>query len=145
MNVDDDVYERVVVIVDKANGRVVMAWFPDHRRREAIADALKRGLSYSQVMDEVGCSSGFVAKVVKINGGVLPRPGKTNPLRLSIEEREGIFLGICQGKSLRQIAKALGRNVSTVSREVKANGGRVVNGMSPFAVTRIMIMSFCTL
>ena len=39
-------------------------------------------------------------------------------------EREEILLGLNQGLSMRAIARDLGRAPSTITREVKANGGR---------------------
>ena len=45
------------------------------------------------------------------------------PLRLSMGEREEISRGIARCESLRSIASRLGRSPSTVSREVKVNGG----------------------
>ena len=44
-------------------------------------------------------------------------------LRLSMGEREEISRGIARCESLRSIASRLGRSPSTVSREVKVNGG----------------------
>jgi IS30 family transposase len=44
-------------------------------------------------------------------------------LRLSEIEREEISRGLIAGKSLRAIARELGRQPSTISREVKNNGG----------------------
>lgn len=48
-----------------------------------------------------------------------PRPG-----RLTLADREEISLGLRRGASLTAIAVELGRSVSTVAREVAANGGR---------------------
>ena len=48
-----------------------------------------------------------------------PRAG-----HLSIGEREEIRVGLSQGESVSSIARRLGRSPSTVSREVRANGGR---------------------
>jgi IS30 family transposase len=45
-------------------------------------------------------------------------------LRLSIEERQAIWLGLQGKESLRVIARRLDRAPSTVLREVEANGGR---------------------
>lgn len=40
---------------------------------------------------------------------------------LTIEERESLYLGINQGKSIRQIARELKRSASTLSRELSRN------------------------
>jgi len=50
---------------------------------------------------------------------------------LSISERESIWESVITGKSLRQIALNLGRNVSTISRELKRN--RTVQEYRPSA------------
>jgi IS30 family transposase len=44
-------------------------------------------------------------------------------LALTLTEREEISRGIAVGQSLRSIAVSLGRSPSTVSREIKRNGG----------------------
>jgi IS30 family transposase len=55
----------------------------------------------------------------------VPRPEPVrSPLRLSLAEREEISRGIASGESLRSIAERLGRSPSTISREVRGNGGR---------------------
>jgi len=46
-------------------------------------------------------------------------------LRLSLAEREEISRGLARDESLRSIAHRLGRSSSTVSREVKTNGGHL--------------------
>jgi len=45
-------------------------------------------------------------------------------LRLSLAEREENSRGLAAGESSRAIARHLGRAPSTISREVRANGGR---------------------
>ena len=52
------------------------------------------------------------------------RDWNPSPARLSVEEREEIRAGIERRESFTSIAGTLGRSVSTVSREVAANGGR---------------------
>ncbi len=51
-----------------------------------------------------------------------PEP-KRSPLRLSLVEREEISRGLAGGESLRSVAWRLGRAPSTISREVRVNGG----------------------
>ena len=53
---------------------------------------------------------------VKANG-----PGPVSGRYLSLAEREEIAVGLAARRSLRQIARELGRPVSTVSREVARN------------------------
>jgi transposase, IS30 family len=47
-----------------------------------------------------------------------------SPARLSMDEREEIRAGLERGESFTRIARSIDRAVSTVSREVAANGGR---------------------
>ena len=64
-----------------------------------------------------------VYRVLALNGGIAPAPRRRAPVALRPEEREEISRGIAAGRSIRRIAKGLGRSASTVSREVKRNGG----------------------
>jgi IS30 family transposase len=55
-------------------------------------------------------------------GGVRPRRGRNLRGRyLSFAEREEIALGLARRESMRRLAARLGRNVSTISREVARN------------------------
>jgi len=45
-------------------------------------------------------------------------------LRLGVEERESIALGLARGEPFAEIARRMGRPTSTVSREVGRCGGR---------------------
>ena len=47
-----------------------------------------------------------------------------SPARLSMDEREEIRASLERGETFTTIARSIGRAVSTVSREVAANGGR---------------------
>lgn len=44
--------------------------------------------------------------------------------RLGNQERESISRGLAQKKSIREIAREIGRSPSTVSREIKRNRGK---------------------
>jgi IS30 family transposase len=58
------------------------------------------------------------------SGGNRPRARRARAaLRLSLDEREEISRGLAAGKTLTEIARGLGRAVSTVSREVRRNRG----------------------
>ena len=94
--------------------------------RHRIGRLLRSGKSISQVSREVGFSRVSVYKVVNDMGGVFRGQEVESGFRLSVQEREEIFRGICEGASIRQIARELNRAPSTISREVAANGGRAV-------------------
>src|SRR5271167_472991 len=64
-----------------------------------------------------------VYRVLAVNGGIAPSPRRRAPVALRLEEREEISRGIVVGQSTRRIAQSLGRSPSTVSREIKRNGG----------------------
>ena len=84
-----------------------------------------QGWRLVDIAKEIGCTGPMVGIMVRdgrhLQGapfGWRPRPGC-----LSIAEREQILLGIGRGESLSAIARSLGRSASTITREVKANGG----------------------
>ncbi|NIW25324.1 MAG: IS30 family transposase, partial [Gammaproteobacteria bacterium] len=57
-------------------------------------------------------------------GGIRPQPRRRSARALTAAEREEISRGIASGRSLCAIAGELKRSPSTVSREVRRNGGR---------------------
>jgi transposase, IS30 family len=94
-------------------------------RRAAIRLA-RDGSTYREIQAVTGLPRGSVGLVLKPLGGVLRKEQWQCPsgLRLSLDERIEIQLGLEQAKSLRSIAAGLGRATSTVSREVARHGGR---------------------
>ena len=64
-----------------------------------------------------------VQRILALHGGISPRERRRAAVALRPEEREEISRGIAAGRSIRGIAVSLGRAPSTVSREVKRNGG----------------------
>jgi transposase, IS30 family len=65
-----------------------------------------------------------VERIVVLHGGIVPTSRQRALAALRLEEREEISRDIAVGRSIRQIAQGLGRAPSTVSREIKRNGGR---------------------
>jgi len=78
--------------------------------RNAIARALAK--TSSSIYDHL-----------KPTGGIRPVPRKRSRLALTLVEREEISRGLVAQQSIRAIARALGRAPSTVSREIRRNGG----------------------
>ena len=64
-----------------------------------------------------------VYRVLAGNGGIAPAPRRRALGALRLEEREEISRGIAAGRSIRRIAQGLERSPSTVSREIRRNGG----------------------
>jgi IS30 family transposase len=62
--------------------------------------------------------------VLAETGGVRPRSRRRSSRSLSLPERENISRDIVAGFSIRAIAARLGRAPSTISREIRRNGGR---------------------
>jgi IS30 family transposase len=97
---------------------------PREMRREVIRLAA-RGRSPQEIAAEVGLFPNSVYQVMEKLGGVIrPEMWQVSTARLSLEDRVEIRLALERGASFRGIAAGLGRAVSTVSREVNANGGR---------------------
>ena len=62
--------------------------------------------------------------IFKRSGGMRPASRLRSAGSLTLTEREEISRGVIAGLSLRSIALKLGRAPSTVSRELRRNGGR---------------------
>ena len=60
---------------------------------------------------------------LKPHGGIRPVPRRRSARSLSLDEREEISRGVATGVSLRCVARSIGRAASTVSRELRRNGG----------------------
>lgn len=97
--------------------------FTDAERFLAYKRILQ-GRSYVEIAVELNCSLKFLYRHFGTQKDRSRRTSLRSPLRLSAAEREEISRGLKEGRSLRAIASRLGRAPSTISREVKANGGR---------------------
>jgi IS30 family transposase len=60
---------------------------------------------------------------IRSTGGFAPTAWRRGSRALTLAEREEISRGVCLGRSIRQLARALGRSASTISRELARNGG----------------------
>jgi len=65
-----------------------------------------------------------VHNVLSRTGGIRPPERRRSSSTLSLSDREEISRSLASGESLRSIAARMRRAPSTVSREVKRNGGR---------------------
>jgi IS30 family transposase len=87
-------------------------------------DRWQQGDSLEKIAQLFDRTHGSVARILRQTGGIRP-PQRTRSRRtLSLAEREEISRGVVAGHSLRCIAASLRRAPSTISREIKRNGGR---------------------
>jgi IS30 family transposase len=92
-------------------------------QRSEIWDRWQRGESMSSIGRVFDRHSGSVFSVISPTGGIRPADRKRGKRALSLSEREEISRGLSVMRSLRAIARQLGRSPSTISREVRRNGG----------------------
>ena len=98
-------------------------WFTAQQKAE-LWERWRNGLSVaaiSRVLDRRNKTG--VLRIVTLHGGIAPAPRRRAVAALRLEDREEISRGIAAGRSIRRIARGLGRAPSTVSREIRRNGG----------------------
>ena len=87
-------------------------------------DRWQKGDSLHQIAQLFDRHHTSVQRILAENGGIRPAPRRRSRLALTLAEREEISRGIATGCSLRSIAASLSRAPSTISREIKRNGGQ---------------------
>src|SRR5687767_13059192 len=92
--------------------------------KDEVWSAFREGLSFRLIGRRVGRHESTIREFVRMTGGVQPARRRRARGQLTAAEREEISRGLAAGESLRVIAAGMGRAPSTVSREVKRNGGR---------------------
>jgi IS30 family transposase len=65
-----------------------------------------------------------ISQILAREGGIVRPPRRRAPWALTPEERETISRGLAARTSIRAIARTLARAPSTISREIRRNGGR---------------------
>ena len=91
---------------------------------EEVWDRWESGESLNSIARSLERGHSTVQGMLSRTGGVRPAPKRRSRLALTLAEREEISRGVAAGHSIRTIATELDRAPSTVSREVKRNGGR---------------------
>jgi IS30 family transposase len=82
----------------------------------------KAGETVAQIARTLGKHELALFRVVRPLGGIAPRIRCRSRLALTLAEREEISRGLCARRSIRQIARVLGRSPSSVSREIARKG-----------------------
>jgi IS30 family transposase len=92
-------------------------------QKAEIWDRWQRGEPLTVIGRLFDRPSSSIFNMLAPTGGIRPPPRRRSHLALTLAEREEISRGIACDLSLRAIAVRLGRAPSTISREVKRNGG----------------------
>lgn len=94
------------------------------KQEAEICDRRERGESMSSIGRLFDRNSSSIYPLLARTGGIRPLARRRSRLALTLMEREEISRGLRAELSLRRIARQLGRAPSTISREVRRDGGR---------------------
>lgn len=92
-------------------------------QKSQMWDRWLKGESLHQIARLFDRPHSSVRRVLAESGGIRPPARRRAERALSLAEREEISRGVVSGRSIRSIATVLGRSPSTVSRELRRNGG----------------------
>ena len=84
----------------------------------------KQGWTLHQIGQLFNRAHTSVQGILSRTGGFRPPQRSRSKIALTLAEREEISRAVAEGRSVRSIAARLDRAPSTVSREIKRNGGR---------------------
>lgn len=84
----------------------------------------RQGDSLQTIAQLFGRNHSSIQQILAETGGIRPAPRCRSRLALTLAEREEISRAMVAGHSVRSIAASLRRAPSTVSREIKRNGGQ---------------------
>lgn len=97
--------------------------FFTEKQKAEIWDRWQRGESMSSIGRVFDRGSSSIYPLLERTGGIRPPIRTRSRLALTLSEREEISRGLVAKQSLRSIARNLRRAPSTISREVRRNGG----------------------
>ena len=100
-------------------------------QRADVWDRWQRGQSIRSIGRVFDLQSSSVFSVIAPTGGIRPPDRRRGRSALSLSEREEISRGLSTKQPLRAIARQLRRAPSTISREVRRNGGLTIMTCPP--------------
>ena len=86
-------------------------------------DRWQKGESLGSIAKLFDRSHSSIQRILAQTGGIRPAQRKRSCRSLTLPEREEISRGVVAGCSLHSIAASLARSPSTISREIRRNGG----------------------
>ena len=105
--------------------------FLTDRQKSEIWDRWQLGESMSSIGRGFDRNSSSIYKLLARIGGIRPPDRMRSRLTLTLIDREEISRGLRAKMSLRSIARTLKRPASTISREVRRNGGAKLYRAAP--------------
>lgn len=84
----------------------------------------KQGDSLQMIAQLFDRNHSSIQRILAESGGIRPAQRCRSRLALTLAEREEVSRAIVTGVSIRALARRLGRAPSTISRELRRNGGR---------------------
>jgi hypothetical protein len=93
-------------------------------QRALMWERWQKGESLQQIAQLFDRNHSSIQGILAPTGGIRPAPRCRSRLALTLAEREEISRTVVKGHSMRSIAVQLGRAPSTISREIKRNGGQ---------------------
>ncbi len=84
----------------------------------------RKGESLQQIAQLFDRNHPSIERILAESGGIRPAQRHRSRLSLTLAEREEISRAVVAGQTIRSIATSLGRAPSTISREIKRNGGQ---------------------
>ena len=84
----------------------------------------RKGDSLHQIAQLFDRNHPSIHRILAESGGIAPAQRRRSKLALTLAEREEISRAVVADQSIRSIAARLARSPSTISREIKRNGGQ---------------------
>ncbi len=94
-------------------------------QRALIWERWRKGETIHQIARLFDRGHSSIQRILSESGGIRPAERRRSSLALTVSEREEISRGVVAGRSIRSIAASLGRAPSSISREIRRNGGPV--------------------
>ena len=99
--------------IDYTEGQKALMW-----------ERWQKGESLQHIAQLFDRNHSSIQGILAATGGIRPAPRRRCRWALTLAEREEISRAVVTGHSIRSIAVQLGRAPSTISREIKRNGGQ---------------------
>jgi IS30 family transposase len=93
-------------------------------QRALMWERWQKGESLQQIAQLFDRNHSSIERILAESGGIRPAQRCRSRLALTLAEREEISRAVVAGQSMRSLATLLGRAPSTISREIKRNGGQ---------------------